>query len=237
MNACAGTPWPSAVRVDALLHGRAAPFGPNGEPSAIDKRPVDGPLRLTLSGLEGDEQGDLRLHGGPDKALHHFPFEHYAALAAQLPGLPQRVGGFGENLSTTGLTEADVCLGDVFALGGARIQVSQGRQPCWKLNVRFGHRGMARLIQQAGCTGWYYRVLDAGWVRAGDGLELIERPCPQASLAAILRVLYRDTLDLECLRELAALPVMPPRWRDLMRARIKRGEVEDMRPRLDTPSV
>jgi MOSC domain-containing protein YiiM len=227
--------FPLPVRIDALLRGHAVPFGPNGECSAIDKQIVNAPILLTRLGLEGDEQGDPTVHGGPDKALHHFPAEHYAVLAREVPAMPVAPGGFGENLSTTGLTEADVCLGDIFRIGEARVQLSQGRQPCWKLNVRFGHRAMARLIQQQGRTGWYYRVLEEGRVGPGDCLTLVEREWPQASLARILHVLYRDPLNTEEMRRLVDLPVMPSRWRDLLHRRLASGKVENMQPRLDTP--
>ena len=114
------------------LHiGRARVFGPKGEPSAIHKLPVHGPLRLTRLGLAGDDQADARHHGGPDKALHHYPREHYAAWRDALPEQAALFvpGGFGENLSTHSLREDNVCVGDVFKLGGAVAQISQGRKP------------------------------------------------------------------------------------------------------------
>ncbi|MDP2058036.1 MAG: MOSC domain-containing protein, partial [Thiobacillus sp.] len=152
-----------------LLIGQARAFGPNGEPSAIDKHGVATPLRLSVTGFLGDEQGDPSRHGGPDKAVHHYPFEHYAAWCRELPDLAEhfRPGGFGENISTTGLTEQNVCVGDQFSLGTAHIQVAQARQPCWKLGVRFGIPDMPRHVQASARTGWYYRVLEAGVVTPG----------------------------------------------------------------------
>src|SRR5690606_16433169 len=116
--------------------------------SAIDKRPLEGAVRIDELGVAGDEQGDTRVHGGVDKAVHHYPFEHYATWRAELGELPALAspGAFGENISTRGLDEATVCLGDRFALGTAVLEVSQGRQPCWKLNDRFGVKDMARRV-------------------------------------------------------------------------------------------
>src|SRR5690606_10618537 len=105
----------------------------------IDKRAVPGPVMALADGLAGDEQGDRRHHGGPDKAIHAYAAINYASWAADLPEQAElfRPGGFGENLVVEGATEADICLGDRCRLGGALLEVSQGRQPCWKLNLRF----------------------------------------------------------------------------------------------------
>src|SRR5690606_15630671 len=158
----------------------AVPYTRPGSRSAIAKTPRSGPVRIGELGLDGDEQGDRRVHGGVDKAVHHYPFEHYARWRAELGPLPVLAapGAFGENLSSAGLDESNVCLGDRYALGSVVLEVSQGRQPCWKLNDRFGVRDMARRVQDTGRTGWYYRVLQPGVARAGDTLQLLERPCP-----------------------------------------------------------
>jgi len=228
------------IDVCHLLVGRRAPFGPNGEPSAIDKRRLTGPVALGALGLEGDEQGDLRHHGGADKALHHYPAEHYPAWRRALPEVSAaqwEPGAFGENLSTTGLTEGDVCIGDVFRLGSALLQVSQARQPCWKLNVRFGRSDMSRLVQASARTGWYYRVLDSGEIAAGMDMRLIERPHPEWPLARLLHHLYVDPLERQALAAIARLAVLPPSWRQLAERRLRTGRVEDSSARLDTPPV
>src|SRR5690606_28558955 len=135
--------------------GRARAFGPQGQRSAIDKAPVDGPALVTVTGLVGDEQADRKHHGGPDKAVHAYAVAHYPAWIAELPAAAGalRPGGFGENLVVDGVTEADVCLGDRWRIGPVLLEVSQGRQPCWKLNVRFGQPDMARRVQTSGRTG------------------------------------------------------------------------------------
>lgn len=223
------------VAIAALLVGRAVPFGKPGAVSAIGKRPVAGPVALGTRGLAGDEQGDRRLHGGPDKAVHHYALDHYAAWRRELrpaPAVLAAAGAFGENLSTTGLTEAEVCVGDLYRAGTAMLQVSQGRQPCWKLNHRFGVADMARRVQTSGRTGWYYRVVEPGMVAEGDALALIDRPHPGWTLARILRALYVETLDRETLAGIAALDVLAPSWRALARRRLESGRVEDWTARL-----
>ncbi|PLP97844.1 MOSC domain-containing protein [Cupriavidus pauculus] len=226
------------VRIDVLLAGRVRPFGPKGVPSGIAKAAVDGPVRVTTIGLDIDEQGDPKHHGGPEKALHHYPRDHYAGWREELAGhggngdLLQHAGAFGENLSTTGLTEADVCIGDRFRLGTALVEVSQARQPCWKLNHRFGFAGMSRAVQGSGRTGWYYRVIEEGEVSAGDHLVLVARPYPDWNLQRLLHVLYVDRLNLAALAAMAELPVLAESWRKLARQRVANHVVEDMEKRL-----
>ncbi|RAS11415.1 MOSC domain-containing protein [Cupriavidus alkaliphilus] len=227
------------VPVAAVLTGAVRPFGPKGVPSGIAKAATRARLRVTTTGLVGDGQGDPRHHGGPEKALHHYAFDHYPAWrlalreqGASADGVLDTPGAFGENLSTTGLTEADVCIGDRFRLGTALVEVSQARQPCWKLNHRFGYAGMSRAVQQSLRTGWYYRVLETGEVAAGDMLELVARPCPGWSLHHLLGVLYVDRLDYAALEEMAALAPLAESWRKLARQRLERREVEAMERRL-----
>lgn len=226
------------IRVRAVLTGRVAPLGRRHVPSGIDKRPRTGPVRLHRDGFADDEQGDRKHHGGPEKAAHHYPFDHYAAWRERLPGAVARLGApgaFGENISTLGMTEADVCIGDVYRLGGALVQVSQGRQPCWRLNERFGEPGMARLVQESRRTGWYYRVLEEGEVGPDDDIVLLDRPAPTWTLDRIMDVLYRDVLDLERLTALADLSELSESWRTLARRRLERRSVEDWSTRLRTP--
>ena len=223
-----------------LLVGRALLFGPNDEPSGIDKHPVGRPLWLTANGLEGDEQGDHHHHGGPDKSVHHYPAEHYAAWRLDLPKLQAerfRVGAFGENLSTFSLTEANVCVGDVFRLGAALLQVSQARQPCWKLNLRFGNPDMSRLVQEYARTGWYYRVLETGEIAPGAALHLLDRPHPDWPLARLLWHLYSDPLNVSALADMAALSNLSASWRELARRRLASGQIEDWLRRLKTPVI
>jgi MOSC domain-containing protein YiiM len=224
--------------IDALLVGRAVPFTREGTYSAIAKTAVAGPVRIGRLGLEGDEQGDVRVHGGPDKAVHHYPFDHYAAWRDELGDLPQlaRPGGFGENVSTRGMTEERICLGDRLRAGSVVLEVSQPRQPCWKLADRFGVPHMARFVQDRLRTGWYYRVLEEGVAAAGDRLVLLERRWPNWSIRRLVELLYTRGLGLEreTLREASILP-LPESWSKLIEGRLSRGTIEDWSSRLDGP--
>jgi len=206
----------SRIPLLGVRAGRVATLGPDSLASAIAKQPVTGRVAVSRNGLAGDEQADRQHHGGPDKALHHYPAQHYAAWRRELPAQAAlfEVGGFGENLATLGMTEADVCLGDVFRLGSARVQISQGRQPCAKLNLRFGVPDMVRRVQESGRTGWYYRVLEEGETGPGDALVLLERPLPEWSLDRLWRVLFGAELERAALSSLAALPILGASWRE-----------------------
>lgn len=221
------------IALDSLRIGPAATLAP-GVTSAIDKQPVDRVLRLETDGFAGDEQADRRHHGGPEKALHHYDTAHYDSWRAELGKLPAlRPGGFGENLCSTGADEGTVAVGDVFRLGGALIEVSQARQPCWKLNLRFGIADMARRVQDSGRTGWYYRVREPGLVAPGDGLVLVERRAPDWTLMRLWRVLYRNRLDRAELAAMAALEPLSPGWRALAQRRLDSNRVEDWARRLN----
>jgi MOSC domain-containing protein YiiM len=147
-----------------VLVGSIKPLPNDERLSGMDKHPVSGPWRITKTGLVGDHQADLKNHGGIDKALHQYPRDHHEIWASEIGPHPLlgKAGAFGENLFTTGWTEANICIGDVVRFGSAVLQISQGRQPCWKLNKRFGLDEMAFAVQKTGRTGWYFRVLQEG---------------------------------------------------------------------------
>src|SRR5690606_10840801 len=232
------TPAPvgTGIRIDALLTGAAVPYTRPSSRSGIAKSPRSGSVRIGELGLEGDEQGDLRVHGGVDKAVHHYPFDHYAAWRAELGELPVLAtpGAFGENISSRGLDEGTVCLGDRYALGSAVLEVSQGRQPCWKLNDRFGVRDMARRVQDTGRTGWYYRVLQPGSAQAGDALLLLDCTWPAGPLRRLMRLLADRVLDPVQLGAALELPLVPS-WRKLVERRLASSQVEDWGRRIDGP--
>jgi len=221
--------------IAAPMTGAVRPLGPKGIASGIDKRPHDRPVRLTRTGFERDAQGDMRHHGGPEKAVHHYARDHYPDWQDELGPLPllDHAGAFGENLSTAGLVEADVAVGDRFRIGSALVEVSQERQPCFRLNLRFGVADMARRVQHSGRTGWYYRVLEEGIVAAGDRLNLVDRRAPDWTVERLWRVLYVDTLDRDSLSAMAELEPLAEGWRNTARERLRRREVEDWKRRLE----
>jgi MOSC domain-containing protein YiiM len=228
----------SAFEILELRVGRAAPLGTAGARSAIDKQPVKGSLAVDTLGLDGDEQADTKHHGGPHKAVHAYAISHMPAWTRELPERAARFqrGAFGENLVLDGATEADVCLGDRWRVGTALLEVSQGRQPCWKLNLRFDVPDMARRVQDTGRSGWYFRVIEPGIVTAGNRGALIARPNPDWSLARVSHLLYHDRMNRAALTELAVIPGLPESWLRLVEARLASGKTEDWSRRIETPS-
>jgi len=186
--------------------------------------------------LAGDAQGDLKHHGGPEKAIHQYPFDHYAAWEAEIGPHPLLAapGAFGENLSGKGWTEETICIGDVARFGRSLLQVSQGRQPCFKLNLRFGRTDMARDLQRTGRTGWYWRVLEEGEVQQGAALAVVDRPRADWPLSRLLKLLYHDLDNRADIAAMAELPELAENWRVLARRRIKSGRVEDWSNRLNS---
>lgn len=223
------------IAIDRLYAGRPRPLGPRAAPSAILKVAVPEPWTVTRTGLIGDEQGDKVHHGGPEKALHHYAREHYAVWIADIPEIAPLLSAapaFGENISTLGMTEANVCVGDVFRVGSVVLQVAQGRQPCWKLNAKFQRTDMAFRVQKSGRTGWYYRVLEEGTISPGDTFEMLDRPRAEWPLARILSLLYERTLALDELAALSEVSELAPGWRDLAAKRVKSRSVESWSTRL-----
>ncbi len=222
--------------ITTLYAGRPDPIGTRGKFSAINKSSVSPPWRIARTGLAQDEQADARNHGGVEKALHHYPFDHYSTWATELPGCANRfreAPAFGENISTRGITEVDVCVGDILQVGQVTLQVSQGRQPCWKLNEVFGTKDFARRVQSSGRTGWYYRVLETGRIRQGDVLRFIHRPQPDWPLSRLNELLFHRTDCYDELEFLSTVAELADGWRRLAARRVANRRVEDWSARLD----
>lgn len=222
------------ITLNHLLVGEAVPYTRPQTFSAIDKHPWVGPLVLNSMGLVGDQQGDRKVHGGIEKAIHHYPYDHYRHWVSEIGEHPlfNKPGGFGENFSTEGWTEKDVCLGDRFRIGSALLEISQGRMPCWKLNDRFGVSDMAMRVQLSGRSGWYYRVLEEGVIEAGDIFQLVERPLPSWSIQQLCSILFQGVLDKDTLIRALELPLVHS-WRKSILWRLETGSVEDWRRRLN----
>ncbi|EMF7362314.1 MOSC domain-containing protein, partial [Vibrio vulnificus] len=190
--------------VNSVLAGKTVAFA-HGTKSAINKQVMSQRLHATELGFTNDEQGDPRFHGGIQKALHIYPSEHYPVWQQELgnKAIFQSAGAFGENLSSSGVTEALICLKDKIRIGTTLLEVSQGRMPCWKLNVRFEQNDMARRLQDTLRTGWYFRVLEEGDIGAGDEIILCERPYPDWSLTRIMGAVFTGCLDKNELSQLA----------------------------------
>ncbi len=200
---------------------------PDGEVwrTSIFKTPITGPVKLNGTNLVGDAQADLKHHGGVDKAANVFPSEHYPYWREKL-GLPDMpYGGFGENLTIAGLLEGEVAIGDTFRIGTATVQVSQPRQPCWKLARRWGVKDLAVQVQNIGSTGWYFRVLEEGIVDVGQDFELIDHPYPQWTITEANRLMHHDKNDWEALAGLRACPMLGVSWKKTFQERLDKREV------------
>jgi MOSC domain-containing protein YiiM len=187
--------------------------------SGIFKLPVAGPVWLGSLNLAGDGQADLRVHGGADKAVYVYPFEHYAFWAGELERRDFSHGQFGENFTTQGLLEDEVSIGDVFRIGVARVQVTQPRTPCFKLGIRMGDEKFPARFAAANRTGFYLRVLEEGMVKAGDAIESIERASGSLSVRDVFRLRHVGGTRAEYERA-ARLPGLASSWRAAFEKRL-----------------
>ncbi len=212
-----------STTVLGLYAGSIQPMPGDGRPTAIFKLPVSGRMHIGWEGMEADMQADRRVHGGTEKALHHFPLENHRRLAAQFPEQAAQFvsGGIGENVSTEGCDEDTVCIGDVYALGTARIQLNQPRSPCWKIDAKFGRGGITRHIAEQGMAGWYYRVLAPGEVQPGDAFTLLERNAEPLSLRQLHALTHAHRPDAAALHRAADTPGLNASWRNKLLARIE----------------
>ncbi|MEN3942362.1 MOSC domain-containing protein [Prosthecobacter sp. SYSU 5D2] len=183
------------------------------------KQPVLQSIWLGYEGLKGDQQADRRYHGGAEKAVCVYSLEHYPYWQQKLGLADLPNGAFGENFTTTGLLETEVCIGDVYSIGEARVQVSQPRQPCWKLARRWQVKDLTAQVERTGFTGFYFRVLHHGTVSAGTEFTLLERPCPQWSIALANEIMHHRRGDKEAARDLAQCSLLSASWKDSLWAR------------------
>jgi len=198
-----------------LFIGGLTRIDEEGQSTGIYKHLVNGSIRIGREGLTGDIQADRRVHGGPDKAVHHYPAENYPLLAKQFPAIALRLvpGSIGENLSTRGWDEHSICIGDTFALGSVKLQVTQPRSPCWKIDHRYAIEGVTRYIADTGLTGWYYRVLETGEATAGSAFELLARLPGAISLAELWKTWREHRPDPERLARINTTPGLTADWR------------------------
>lgn len=204
--------------------GRVAPLGPDGVPSGFVKLPVSGPVNVGTLGLDGDAQADLSVHGGPEKAVYAYAAGRYADWLNEFPEHETRLkpGAFGENLTISDLDENGICAGDVHAIGSARLQVCQPRQPCFKFALRFDDSRMPGAMMRSGHSGWYYRVLQEGSLSAGDTIRLIGRPNPELRFSTLVSAVYRGQASPEDLARIAAADGVA-RWLKLSAERALKG--------------
>lgn len=198
--------------------------------TGIYKTKVTEPIFLTKLNFTGDAQADLVHHGGVDKAVCVYCFEHYPFWEEEL-GKSLEPGAFGENLTVERLMEQDVCIGDIFQLGEALVQISQPRRPCYKLAKRHARADLPMLVQETGYTGYYFRVLEEGLVSPDDGLLLKERHPQQMTVAHANRIMYEDKWNRQALETILAVQELSSSWRQTFLKRLA-GIEEDPTLRL-----
>ena len=227
----ARTGWLNSIQVGKPAAHPANEVAKGKWTSGIFKRAVSGTLWLGWENLEGDGQHNKRVHGGPDRALLSYAAAHYLDWAAELgDDLPAGFapGAFGENFTVSGLDEATVCLGDVYGVGDAEIEISQPRLPCANLARRWGLPDLPRRVEEMGRGGWYARVLREGRVEAGQAISLLARPYPDWSITRLQAVFAMEVgrADAATLAEwgwLAECAALSELWREHMRKRLKRA--------------
>lgn len=230
--------------VKTVFKGKVKTIGTPNAKSKMDqewqtgafKDQVKGRVFLSTTGLTGDECADKINHGGAEKALFAYSLKHYDDWQRELDRPGMTVGGNGENISVMNMDEETVHIGDIYELGEARLQVSQPRRPCWKPARRHRDIELAKKIENSGRTGWYFRVLEEGYIEAGDTFKLLERPCPDWSIAQMNKVLYHNRENIGMLESLRDGKYTPPSWVKTLN-KLLVGEVIDDSKRLYGPNI
>lgn len=189
---------------------------PNGPVlTAIFKSPAAGPVQVDRRNLHGDRQGDLRVHGGPDKAVYAYPHEHYIFWSAELHRTDFTLGQFGENLTTVGLLEEDVRIGDRYRIGTALLEVSQPRYPCFKLGIRMNDPVFVKRFFQSRRSGFYLRVIEEGELQAGDSIQRVASGSD--TIRGVYDITFNRPADTTAQQRLLDDPKLAPAWKDMIR--------------------
>lgn len=202
-----------SAHVKSVQTGAVAPLGAEGVPSGFVKHARAGKIAVTARGLDGDVQADLTVHGGPEKAVYGYASGHYAAWSAEFPSLNFNAGAMGENLTIAGIDERDICVGDVHAIGSTLLQVCQPRQPCFKLSLRHDENKLPKAMVRSGRAGWYYRVLQAGALEAGDAIVLHHRPHADFPFTRLVEIIYHGEATRFELAQMSEMPELASYWR------------------------
>ena len=191
--------------------------------SAIFKTPVAGPVRVNALNLDGDQQADLTVHGGPSKAVYAYPSEHYDFWRKELPEIDFPWGSFGENLSTQGLLEKDLNIGDRLCVGSVELIVTEPRLPCYKLGVKFNRDDMVKRFLKSRRTGFYCAVLREGAINSGDAIHFLSRDDHHVTVADITRLYAFDRKDFAAMRRVIEVQALSESWRGYFRERIEKA--------------
>ncbi|MCL1047241.1 MOSC domain-containing protein [Shewanella electrodiphila] len=224
-----------AKKISGLFRGDKIDTLESIDSGMNNKLPVQS-LSVTQHGVEGDKQADPIHHGGEERVLHHFPREHYGQyrrwdLITNFKDVP----AMGENISTVGLDESQVNIGDIIQIGEVLLQVTQPRSPCFKLNLQFGHPKFALAMQESRMCGWFYKVLQAGEINANDSIVLIERKT-DISIAQAMKIYFLPEVDPEQYQQLMQCEGLAQNWVASMQRRIDTQQIENWQYRLYGPA-
>ena len=210
------------MQVNALFAATPQPFGPRGAPSSIIKAKIS-QLTVEQDHTLEDEQGNKKLHGGPEKVIHQYGPNAYQQLMDHYPDLAALAcpGNIGENVSVEGMEDSNVCIGDIYQIGEVVLQVSAPRAPCNKISHRFDVKNLDRFVGENGITGWYYRVLKTGTIREGDSVELIERPASTVSIHDLMKAVFIPELASKA-AEYVNIEVLDDEWRDKCQRQVRK---------------
>ena len=188
--------------------------------TSIFKAPVSGRVRVMRLNVEGDQQSDLSVHGGVEKAVYAYPSEHYAFWRNQIASTDFPWGAFGENLTTEGLLEDRVHIGDRFRAGSTEFIVTQPRMPCFKLGIRFNRPDMVKRFLRSGRVGFYLAVVQEGDIGAGDSLDRVAEDDSHITVADVVGLYAADAANQDLLRRASELSALPESWREYFRERL-----------------
>lgn len=205
-----------------LFAGTIRPLPESGRPTGMYKNLCTGEISIGANGIETDRQADLRVHGGPEKAVHLYPAGHYRALAKQFPEIAGLLipGCLGENISVDGLDETQVRVGDIWQLGSAHLQLCQPRNPCWKIDERLGIEGVAEYIARHFLTGWYWRVVQSGTASPTDPLIRLSTNPGNPTLRQAMELWSTHRPDMDELERLCLSEGIAVHWQNKIRQRL-----------------
>jgi len=205
--------------------------------TGIFKEPVAGRVMMRSLNLDGDRQADLSVHGGSSKAVYAYPVEHYEYWRKELPEMKLPWGKFGENLTTEGLREDGLNIGDRLRIGSAEVMVTEPRLPCYKLGITFGRDDIIKRFLRSGRTGFYVAVLQEGEIGAGDSVDLISRDGNAVTVADITRLYVSEKDNLDLLHRAVQVEALPESWRDYFRQQIEKlGRSVERKPQTQSPA-
>ena len=199
--------------------------------SGIFKETISGKVFVSSTGIDGDGQADLKVHGGVDKAINVYPADHFDYWRGHI-GIDFPNGAFGENFTTIGGIEDDDCIGDIYVCGDVRLEVTQPREPCWKLARKWKLKDLSARVEKTGRTGWYFRVLQEGYLEAPFELVLSERPYPQWTLTKANEIMHHRKENWEAAASLSVCPALSAIWKEALARRSATQTVESNVPRL-----